>query len=375
MAVALACAATGPVQAQPWQQQVGATESQAEGEGEGDGGDGGAAAGDAKGAGDEGAAEGDAGAEKGKGAENDKAGEAAESEPMPAAPAPEAAPGGGLFSGLTNWLFPAPSAALPIGAPQRQQAVTVAGALAAYAERIELAEVQRAAAAKSWGLSKVPLRPPAPPAKKAKPVTETGHIKGEGLPPVITQVPTKDKVVFLTIDDGAEKDPELLKIMRELDIPYSSFLADYVSRDDYGYFRQMRKDGAYIQNHSINHKEMPKLSFAEQRKEICTQQDILEKEIGERPTMFRPPYGAYNKDTLKAAAECGVELVPLWAEEAFADRMEWSRADQKLHPGDIILTHFRGKDQWKGTMPDMVRLVLETATEQGFAIARLEDYV
>jgi peptidoglycan/xylan/chitin deacetylase (PgdA/CDA1 family) len=188
-------------------------------------------------------------------------------------------------------------------------------------------------------------------------------------------VPTEDKVVFLTIDDGAEKDPELLRVMRELEIPYSSFLADYVSRDDYGYFREMHRDGTHIHNHSVSHREMPKLSYAEQRKEICTQQDVLEKEIGVRPTLFRPPYGAYDRDTLRAAAACGIKAVPLWAEEAFADRMEWGRGDRKLYPGDIILTHFRGPQQWAGSMPDMIRLVVKTATKQGFAIARLEDYL
>ncbi|WP_227870265.1 polysaccharide deacetylase family protein [Streptomyces otsuchiensis] len=272
---------------------------------------------------------------------------------------------------LLGWPFSA-SGTLALGAPQAR---TVAGLVSAYAERVELAERTRVKAVKTWKVGKPPLRAPAPPREKPKLKTEPGHISGKGLPPVITQVPTKDKVVFLTIDDGAEKDPELLRMMRELDIPYSSFLTDYVSRDDYGYFRTMREEGARIQNHSVNHKEMPRLSLAEQRKEICTQQDVLEKEIGERPTMFRPPYGAYNRDTLKAAAECDVDVVPLWTAEAFADRMEWGRGDGKLYPGDIILTHFRGKGQWAGSMPDMVRLVVKTATEQGFAIARLEDYV
>ncbi len=261
--------------------------------------------------------------------------------------------------------------ALPLPVPAR----SAAEALRGYADRLEQAEQLRVAAAKRWGVRKLPPRPPAPPEEKAELKTEPGHITGKGLPPVITRVPTEDKVVFLTIDDGAEKDPDLLRMMRELDIPYSSFLTDYVVRDDYGYFRAMRKDGNRIHNHTVSHKELPKLSYAEQRKEICDQQDNLEREIGERPRLFRPPYGAYDEDTLRAAAACGVEAVPLWAEEAFADRMEWGRADRKFHPGDIILTHFRGEDVWEGSMPDMIRLVLSTVAEQGFAIARLEDYL
>ncbi|MBB0245120.1 polysaccharide deacetylase family protein, partial [Streptomyces alkaliphilus] len=264
---------------------------------------------------------------------------------------------------------------LSAGAPGPAALRLAGDAMLAHAERLERLEQRRIAAARTWRLSKPPLRPPAPPKERPTLVTEPGHISGDGLPPVITRVPTEDRVVFLTIDDGAEKDPKLLEMMRELDIPYTAFLSDHVARNDYDYFRRMHADGHGIHNHSINHREMPKLSREEQKREICRQQDVLEKEIGERPTMFRPPYGAYDRTTLEVAAECGVELVPLWAEEAFVDRMEWGRGDRKFHPGDIILTHFRGPNEWKGTMPDMIRLVLDTATEQGFALARLEDYI
>ncbi|MDT0470293.1 polysaccharide deacetylase family protein, partial [Streptomyces sp. DSM 41699] len=55
--------------------------------------------------------------------------------------------------------------------------------------------------------------------------------------------------------------------------------------------------------------------------------------------------------------------------------MEWREWDRDLHPGDIVLTHFRGKGDWKGTMPDMIRLVMKTITDKGYAVAKLEDYV
>ncbi|WP_404819544.1 polysaccharide deacetylase family protein [Streptomyces marincola] len=251
----------------------------------------------------------------------------------------------------------------------------VAEAKAAYADRLERAEARRVAAAKRWGLRKAPLRAPAPPERKPELSTEPGHITGSGLPPVLVRVPTDEKVVFLTVDDGAEKDRDLLAMLRELDVPYSSFLTDYVARDDYGYFREAHPDGTGVHNHTVTHPELPRLPYAKQRAEICRQQDILEREFGVRPELFRPPYGAYDRDTLRAAASCGVTAVPLWAEEAFPDRIEWGRADRKFHPGDIILSHFRGPGEWDGDMADMVRRVLATATEQGFALARLEDYL
>ncbi|WP_455352465.1 polysaccharide deacetylase family protein [Streptomyces sp. SYSU K217416] len=250
-----------------------------------------------------------------------------------------------------------------------------AGALTAYAEKLGRAEAARRAAAERWGLKKVPLLPPAPPAEKPEIRTRKGFEVGPGLPPVFTTVPTKEKIVFLTIDDGAEKDPELIRMMRELRIPYSAFLSDYLVRDNYPYFEKMQDLGVALNNHTLNHLYLPGLSYRAQRAEICGLQDVIEKRFGKRPELFRPPFGNYNANTLRAAESCGIKAVPLWAAEAFPDRMEWREWDRDLHPGDIILTHFRGREDWGGSMPDMIRRVMKTITDKGYAVARLEDYL
>ncbi|MFD9224770.1 polysaccharide deacetylase family protein [Streptomyces sp. NPDC060064] len=252
-----------------------------------------------------------------------------------------------------------------------------AGALTAYVEKVKRAEAARAVAAKKWGLDKPPLAAPQPPAVKPEITTREGFEveDGESLPPVFTTVPVKDKVVFLTIDDGWEKDPALLRMMSELKIPYSAFLSDYLISNNYDYFKEMRDRGVSLYNHTLNHLYLPGLSYAEQEREICNQQTKLEERYGKRPSLFRPPYGNYNRDTLRVAKSCGIKAVPLWAAEAFPDHMEWREWDQDLHPGDIILTHFRGPEEWKATMPDLIRRVMKTITDKGYAVAKLEDYV
>ncbi|MFJ2114485.1 polysaccharide deacetylase family protein [Streptomyces sp. NPDC087850] len=245
------------------------------------------------------------------------------------------------------------------------------------AEATRRAQAARAVAAKKWGLAKTPLAAPPPPTVKPEITTRKGFEVegGEDLPPIFTTVPVKEKVVFLTMDDGSEKDPELLRMMTELKIPYTAFLSDYVINDDYGYFRQMQERGVSLQNHTLNHPYLPGLSYEEQREEICGQQDKLEKRYGNRPTLFRPPFGNYNGDTLRAAKSCGITAAPLWSAEAFPDHMEWREWDEDLHPGDIVLTHFRGRDEWKGSMTDLVRAAMKAITDKGYAVARLEDYV
>ncbi|MFE6975386.1 polysaccharide deacetylase family protein [Streptomyces sp. NPDC057682] len=283
-------------------------------------------------------------------------GETRATDPVKAAAARAGQPGG-------------PAAGPPAGA---------AGSVAGQAEKARRAQAARAVAAKKWGLAKTPLTPPLPPAVKPRLTTRKGfEVEGgdASLPPVFTTVPTKEKVVFLTMDDGDDKDPELIRMMSELNIPYSAFLTDYLVRDDYAYFKEAEARGAVIGNHTLNHRYLPGLSYAEQKREICDQQDILQQQYGERPRLFRPPYGNYNGDTLRIAKSCGVTAVPLWAAEAFPDHMEWREEDRDLHPGDIILTHFRGEKDWKGSMPDLIRSVMKVITDKGYAVARLEDYV
>lgn len=247
----------------------------------------------------------------------------------------------------------------------------------ADAAAVVKAQALRAVAARKWKLAKTPLAAPPPPAVKPRITTRKGFevTGGAKLPPVFTTVPTKEKIVFLTIDDGAEKDPELPRMMEELKIPYSAFLSDYVVKDDYAYFKKMQARGVSLHNHTLSHPYLPGLSYDEQEREICGQQEKIKKQYGKRPELFRPPYGNYDARTLRAAKSCGVKAVPLWASEAFPDHMEWREWDRDLHPGDIVLTHFRGDEDWKGSMPDMIRHVMKTITDKGYAVAKLEDYV
>lgn len=226
---------------------------------------------------------------------------------------------------------------------------------------------------KKWGLT-APLQYAPKPAQKPqipKP--------GAGKVPVIDRipVPADDKVVFLTFDDGAEKDPEFLKMAADLKLPISMFLTDNVASSDYGYFEKIRDNGSAstINNHTLTHPNMRTLSFEAQKKEICGQQERLEKHFGTRPTLFRPPFGNYNDDTLRAASECGVSSMVLWRVSMQINNFQYA-AGSALKPGDIILAHFRGPGELKGTTEtQMTTRMLQRIQEQGYRIGRLEDYL
>ncbi|WP_330332062.1 polysaccharide deacetylase family protein [Streptomyces sp. NBC_00536] len=226
---------------------------------------------------------------------------------------------------------------------------------------------------KKWGLAK-PLEFAAKPAQKPQfPKAGPGKI------PVVNRIPVPagEKTVFLTFDDGAEKNPEFLKMAADLKLPITMFLTDDIASSDYGHFQSLRDNGSAstINNHTLSHPNLPTLSFAAQKKEICGQQERLEKRFGKRPTLFRPPYGNYNDDTLRAASECGLSYAVLWQASMQINSFQYQEGSA-LKPGDIILAHFRGPAELKGsTEIEMTTRMLQRIQEQGYKIGRLDDYL
>ncbi|SHI05221.1 polysaccharide deacetylase family protein [Streptomyces sp. 3214.6] len=219
-----------------------------------------------------------------------------------------------------------------------------------------------------WGLIS-PLAP-APSHPAGRPLAGS---PGAGLPPVVDHVPTTDKVVFLTYDDGAERDPRFVDMVRELRLPVSMFLTDSVVGPGYGHFARLRSVGANIQNHTLDHPALRGLPYAGQRAEICGQQDKLRARFGLRPRLFRPPYGAYDTTTRRAAADCGITAIVLWRVSMGPADLAYAHGSPRLRPGDIIAV-----DPDETTGPSMrqrtVRL-LRRVQEEGLTVGRLEDYV
>ncbi|MCX4780493.1 polysaccharide deacetylase family protein [Streptomyces sp. NBC_01264] len=226
---------------------------------------------------------------------------------------------------------------------------------------------------KKWGLAG-PLRyAPKPAVKPQIPPVKAGRVQVIDRIPV----PADDKVVFLTFDDGAEKNPEFLKMAADLKLPISMFLTDNIASSDYGHFEKLRDNGSgsTINNHTLTHPNLRTLSFEAQKKEICGQQERLEKRFGTKPTRFRPPYGNYNDDTLRAAHECGISQLLLWRVSMQINNFQYAEGSA-LKPGDIVLAHFRGPSELKGaTEIQMATRMLQRIQEQGYRIGRLEDYL
>ncbi|GAA0631975.1 polysaccharide deacetylase family protein [Streptomyces thermocarboxydovorans] len=226
--------------------------------------------------------------------------------------------------------------------------------------------VQHRAATAGDGAGQPAGNSTAPPAGTRQPAA--------ALPPVVDRVRTTDRVVFLTYDDGAERDPRLIGLVRERRLPVSLFLTDSVVGPGYAHFARLRAVGASLQNHTLDHTALRGLPYAGQRAEICGQQRKLTSRFGVRPRLFRPPYGTYDATTLRAAADCGITAVVLWRVSLDGNgELTYAEGPKELKPGDIVSVP--SADLPSLSLADRTRRLLEEAGRRGLRVARLEDYL
>lgn len=186
--------------------------------------------------------------------------------------------------------------------------------------------------------------------------------------PVLYHVDTTKPVVFLTIDDGTFKEQNAAGYMGDRQLPITAFLTLHDIKDNFGYFKQLQQSGTTIENHTSTHPKLNKFPFETQRNEICSTQDTLQTQYGKRPTLFRPPYGEYNDDTLRAAAVCGIRATILWNVVVQNGALQYQK-HPGLKPGDIILLHY------KPELKSDLEATLRSIREQGMEIGHLEDWV
>ncbi|SEE97456.1 Peptidoglycan/xylan/chitin deacetylase, PgdA/CDA1 family [Arthrobacter alpinus] len=191
----------------------------------------------------------------------------------------------------------------------------------------------------------------------------------DGLAPVLTKIPTEQKVVFLTIDDGALKRDSDLELLEENGIKASIFLAHKFIAGDSQFYKKYTAAGHLIENHTMTHNlGFIQLSYEQQKAEICGMADFAEQQYGRRPVFFRPPGGPYTQVTRQAVADCGLKAIVDWEAKANAGGMDY-QVGAGLRPGDIVLMHFRPE------FPDDLGAFLKAQQAAGLKVVLLEDYL
>jgi len=210
------------------------------------------------------------------------------------------------------------------------------------------------------------------PAPSMSPAIPDVHIPPviDGVAPVVTSLPTKQPVVFLTIDDGAHKSPDELQMMQDNHLQASLFLARLFINDNPGFFKDFATSGNPIEDHTLSHNTnmVRDMSYEQQKAEICGMADYEQEHYGRRPIFFRPPGGAYSLTMRRAAADCGMRAVVTWIAKANGGSMQYQIGDH-LRPGDIVLMHFRPE------FKQDLQAFIDAMKSQGLHTELLENWI
>ena len=141
------------------------------------------------------------------------------------------------------------------------------------------------------------------------------------------------KVVALTIDDGPSPvyTPQVLRILRRYGVTASFSMIGQNAAAFPGVAREVAAAGHMIVNHTWNHYNLGYMPAVAVQEEISRATDAIHAATGERPGMFRAPYGVWPPAVFSCCARAG--LTPLaWS----VDPRDWSRPGVRAIVRDIV---------------------------------------
>jgi peptidoglycan/xylan/chitin deacetylase (PgdA/CDA1 family) len=168
-----------------------------------------------------------------------------------------------------------------------------------------------------------------------------------GYTPFVREGGGASRDVALTFDDGpGPYTPQVLSVLERLHVHATFFVIGKMLRYFSASAVREIEDGDVIGDHTESHPEMAKLSAHDQHEELFEQIARVELLGGQRPTLFRPPYGSFDATTLRELRSLHLLMV-LWSvdtgdytQPGVAAIVE--RAMAGAHPGAIILMHDAG---------------------------------
>jgi peptidoglycan/xylan/chitin deacetylase (PgdA/CDA1 family) len=192
----------------------------------------------------------------------------------------------------------------------------------------------------------------------------------------IFRIPTQEKIVALTFDDGPDPvfTPQVLKILDQFQVKATFFLLGSQAEAYPDLVRQIKARGHSLGNHSFNHDAS--LSFRsreESRREILKAQEVLYRITGEYPSLFRPPLGWVSEDVIAVCNELNLPIIngSVKASDVALPGVDYivSAVVDYLRPGDIIILHdgggfgfFKNRSQTLQALP----IILEKLRGRGY---------
>jgi len=192
---------------------------------------------------------------------------------------------------------------------------------------------------------------------------------------IIRKIPTTQKVVALTIDDGPhyKTTPMILDILKEKDVKATFFVLGKNAEKNLQIVVREVAEGHEIASHGYSHRKFNRLSVREIQEEIEKTERIL-LQAAVKPKFFRPPYGAYNNRMVSTVKDKGYTTV-LWSVDSndwrllSVDKMVKNVVDA-VSPGKIILVH-----DGQYPLPTIAALptIIDRLHEQGYEFVTVSE--
>ncbi|GFZ86799.1 polysaccharide deacetylase familiy protein [Paenibacillus marchantiophytorum] len=157
------------------------------------------------------------------------------------------------------------------------------------------------------------------------------------------------KGVAFTFDDGPDPSytPDLLDLLQEHDVKATFFVLGKKAEEHPELIRRMHQEGHQIGIHNYIHRSNWILSpWANRREQADRTADIVERITGERPIVYRPPWGLLNiGDLILMRKNYRIVLwsvmVGDWKPAVSVEQLKMNLL-KRIKPGSIIVLHDSG---------------------------------
>jgi peptidoglycan-N-acetylglucosamine deacetylase len=143
-------------------------------------------------------------------------------------------------------------------------------------------------------------------------------------------VPVSGRYIAMTFDDGPHpvNTPRLLNMLKQRNIKATFFMIGRSVDANPSVARRVAAEGHEIGNHSYTHTKLSSLSMAGIMSEIERTDSAIERAVGYKSRVMRPPYGALTQDQRAAVKNQTGHPTILWS----VDPLDWKK------PGASVVT-------------------------------------
>ena len=164
---------------------------------------------------------------------------------------------------------------------------------------------------------------------------------------VVWEINTKEKMVALTFDDGPHPvfTPLILDTLAKYHAKATFFVTGKKAKEFPDILLREVREGHEVANHTYNHYNDHHISAETLTSELEKTDEVIQRIIGYKPTLYRPVAGNYNELIVNTAVKNG-KMVILWSWHQ--DPKDWNNppaskivrhVTSAVNPGDIIVLH------------------------------------